>query len=432
MLQNSVKAILMVSIIQIGLLQFSTYAQTSTELKNRFATFLGPNKLARCVWQVEGQKNRKTNFDLGGQSTLMAFDSKDGIKRVLVKPKPGTHYSSASLTWDGKRVLYTDNEKKTINIVDFLDSSTNKVLLTGYEGDGRTWRSPDGRDFVFATEFIGDEVNGSRMYKVNIDKPTEKILVWTCSGATGGTIDQWNCGPRTGWAGATCWAVASSNGRYISGGFPNYGQMAIIDTVTKKISYFKTENGCWPTIARDTTGDVMITPNADDAHRACKIMTKNEVQISRPNFYTGGAMKGNAGVAADNNAWWDALRWTSNRDYCTFWIYYFTRDGQGNITGSDVVNFPGPRLVQISTMKYVALNDNPAFPEGNMDVFFYDAVQTRNPIVAERTALSKTGNLSKMYDLSGRAILSKTQQTKGLNLKVQSGSQKSYVSLELK
>ncbi len=315
-------------------------AKKPEQLISEFKSLLGAHTCARVVWQVEGADGRKPNFDRGVPNSLKVLDSADGIVRELVPKTDGSHFSAASFTWDGKRITFTDNDQRKIYVIDF-DGKNKRCIAEGFDGDGHCFATPDGKQWVFASEAKDALDAPSSLYQINIDNPSEKIEIVKVTWA------------RPEWAGSTCWASMSPDGKYMAGGFPNYNDLGIMEVASKSITKFAI-NGCWPTIARDGSYDVLYTNGDIEAHQQIRIVDKHDKELLRTSLVP---------KVLDPDCFHESLRWMPQRDYLTMSVYK---------EGFFAKGLPQPRIVRLSDMNYVAINDSPISAEGNTDVFLYD------------------------------------------------------------
>lgn len=355
-------------------------AQTADQLKTRFATLLGADKYAKLVWQEEGNNERKPNFDWGGTrqinpNKIKAMDTKDGIVKQIAGAKLNIHYSSATLSWDGAKIIYTENVSHQMIIVDWADT-TKKTVVKNFEGDGHCYQTSDSKNWMLATEYKGDTSTTARLMRINIADTSEKATIFTCTwarAAWGGTIG----------AGSTCWASISSDGKYVAGGFPNYGAIGIL-TVESSSLHTITPTGCWPSMARDATGDVLYTVGS---HTHIRLITKTGTETYLKALGTN--------VLGGESNQYESLRWTSERDYISIYAYKnsFSTEGISN-----------PRLVRVSDLKWAAVVDAPSVAMGNMDAYFYTGTSIAGHDRSAQSVLtqSEVAKNDMMIDTKGR------------------------------
>ena len=99
---------------------------------------------------------------------IMAFDTADGITRVLV-PGPGFCCGS-KLTPDGRRVVYNDMQDGMIYVVNW-DGSGRRPVTKGYARC--TWKNPaDGSQWVYFSDA------NSITYRCRLDDPDVRQVMW--------------------------------------------------------------------------------------------------------------------------------------------------------------------------------------------------------------------------------------------------------------
>jgi hypothetical protein len=227
-------------------------------------------------------------------------------------------------------------------------------------------------------------VNPRRICKVNVDDTTDKTIICTTT---------WNTTSAEEGNFAMQWVSMSYDGKYMVGGFPTYSQIAVFalntsGQVTPQVYnngygwWLTTINanaqGCWPTMARDNTGDVLVTIGD---HYDAMIATHDDKEIS--SWHTLSAI-----------GMFECLRWTPDRNFLTCI----------KCCGTGV---PGPYIVRISDNAVVYLNGSLSTLEGNMDVFFDTpsvVTNTQGTLGVRPVHMNGRDPCGGMFDLRGRSI----------------------------
>jgi hypothetical protein len=357
------------------------YPQTAQERVARFAALFGVGKYARVVWQREGINNRKPNFDIVyGGSEILAMDTKDGAVRTLKPNTSNKHWSGATFTWDGQRVIYYDNVGLAIRIVNW-DGTGDQVLLSNFEGEGRCWQSSDGKNWVLATEFKNN-ANGARLYRVNIANTAERVELFNCA--------TW---ARVGYAGSTCWATTSKDGKYVVGGFPNYGDIGFfqvktpVPTTVTKLD----PNGCWPSISPDNQYHILYTDDGNLAHKQLYIVDINQNVVLQKGLLAGG-------VFTSSTEAFESLRYTSDPDYVALFSAPYA-----DCCAYDATGTTNPKIIRLSNLAWAGVDDNCETPEGDCDVWFYGSTAAGTAPAAPAARMVGRGiSGGRMFDIRGR------------------------------
>jgi len=351
------------------------FAQSASELVSRFGTLLGNDRYARFVWQR--QSGGLPNFSGESANKIMAMDSKFGEIRELVGTNDNKYKSDATFTWDGLRVIYFVNASEEVFVVDFAGGTPR--FLTNGTGGGHCWRSGT-TDYALV-------VSGNDLYKVNIDDAQDKTKI--LDGEAGSDNN------------GVAWASLSPDGQYIAGAFPYYPNVGIAQVNGSPLLF--NPGGCWPTIARDNTHDVLYTI---EPHESIRIANQNGGDVLEKNL--------GEEIYGDGNASeYECLRWTPDRDFITLISFHETGEG-GTCAG-----IPNPKLVKVSTLQHAAIVDNPAGSEGNTDVFFYtgDGTPARKESKRQpRFADANAAGFGLRYDCKGRRIMSPAMNRSGIHV----------------
>ena len=154
---------------------FQTSAQASTQssaqLVTQFST-LFKGRLAKIIWET-----RVSGQIYGNQ--VWGMDTKDCIPHIITQtanlsPASAQLYDPV-MTWDQKRVLVTNGNNMTIYVVNW-DGTGFKSLVSG-NFSGYAWRQ-NTTDWIIATPKTSPSANNASVYRINVDTPTVKVLLW--------------------------------------------------------------------------------------------------------------------------------------------------------------------------------------------------------------------------------------------------------------
>lgn len=226
---------------------------------------------------------------------IFVYDSKTGQTNQITNSSmfptdAELNITWSSFTWDGRRIVFYN--KATTNVYVINKDGTNlRQITTGY-WSSETWRSPiDNSDWVICA-VKGDSLGP--VYRINIDNG-EKVLLWNKTYV--GTPRYEN------------WASLSSDGKYMTATFPWESNKGIV-SVPNGNDFVNLGRGCWPSMAHDTTGDVL---EINDHKRLTMVNRKGTIIIDQPNVTY-------FGVGPSSGWWIDKLRWSNVRDIFNFII----------------------------------------------------------------------------------------------------------------
>lgn len=154
---------------------FQTSAQASTQssaqLVTQFST-LFKGRYAKTIWET-----RVSGQIYGNQ--VWGMDTKDCIPHIITQtanlPPTSAQLYDPVMTWDQKRVLVTNGNNMTIYVVNW-DGTGFKSLVSG-NFSGYAWRQ-NTTDWIIATPKTSPSANNASVYRINVDTPTVKVLLW--------------------------------------------------------------------------------------------------------------------------------------------------------------------------------------------------------------------------------------------------------------
>jgi len=154
---------------------FQTSAQASTQssaqLVTQFST-LFKGRLAKIIWET-----RVSGQIYGNQ--VWGMDTKDCIPHIITQtanlPTASAQLYDPVMTWDQKRVLVTNGNNMTIYVVNW-DGTGFKSLISG-NFSGYAWRQ-NTPAWIIATPKTSPSANNASVYRINVDTPTVKVLLW--------------------------------------------------------------------------------------------------------------------------------------------------------------------------------------------------------------------------------------------------------------
>jgi hypothetical protein len=148
------------------------FSQTSAQLVTQFST-LFKGRLAKIIWET-----RVSGQIYGNQ--VWGMDTKDCIPHIITQtanlsPASAQLYDPV-MTWDQKRVLVTNGNNMTVYVVNW-DGTGFKSLVSGYFS-GYAWRQNNTTDWIIATPKTSPSANNASVYRINVDTPSVKVLLW--------------------------------------------------------------------------------------------------------------------------------------------------------------------------------------------------------------------------------------------------------------
>lgn len=356
---------------------------TATELRTKLTELFGSGKHAKIVWeedQSEGLVGGSGIDNSSVTSAIKCFNTKSGDIRTIINPKSGSYFVRPSFTWNGETVVFTDLRNGVIYTAKFDGTTPASVFVNGFEHGG-CWQG-EGSHWVIANEVQSDiGSSGGKIYKINLADKNQRILVSSRMGM---------------------WPTMSMDGKYVAGLWPGYGTAGCLQLDGNKMVTFGSAggknprsgctsmslNGCWPTIFPD---DSYYTLYIIEPHVQVRIVDKNDVTISITyvgNTIVGGTTGSGGECEAQNE--YNALRWSNNKDYCSF----FTETNAGS----------NAYIFRISDQKYVTLANGGISGKsiGNCDIWFYGATEVNRSLIrSDKQVDFKSGSL---HDLRGLKI----------------------------
>jgi hypothetical protein len=352
-----------VAILVAGLCGISWAEKTDQTVVSQFSTLL-EGKFARIVWMKGGgntSDNVWNNMEVPAENittSIYVCDTKDGIRRPLSTKLPVGHLTNPAITADGKTVVFCVGGAAEIWISDFEGTNPHKIASPYISF--KTWRNPaDNSDWIVALS----QADGSA-YRININDPTKKTLLY-------------NLVPD----GNLCYAGLSKDGTYLIGAFPEYGNLGISKVPSGAInkSIFN-PNGCWANFSKVTEGKILYTI---DPHVEIKEMDITGKLILKKNIFSNGA----PGPA------YNALRWTNDDDYISYWPYNDPVGGSSKM----------PVVLRVSSLAWASLYDNATDFNGNSDVHIYSGSITNisTPLTIYRAIDKKNHGIPMFFSING-------------------------------
>jgi hypothetical protein len=155
------------------------------------------------------------------------------------------------------------------------------------------------------------------------------------------------------------------------GGFPNYGDLALLTVATKKLADLD-PNGCFPTMSPDNNYNILYTDNGATSHQQLYMIDKDQHQVMAKNLWTGTVK-----VFKSSNERFESLRYTSDAGFVALFSSPYSDASAYTAAGSS-----NPKIIRLSDLAWAAVNDNCETPEGNADVWFYSDAGVRGQAVA--------------------------------------------------
>lgn len=199
-------------------------------------------KQTRVVWVRDfGAKNRNSSENKN-KSKIMGFDSKEGKEHIILDQLDG--YANLLFTPDGNRVVFSNEHKKQIYVIDW-DGKNLRKIVDGYLLD--VWQDPKTKKLwlYYLRGFDGK----TPAYRVPIDGSGKPELIWDATSE----VDH---------------LQLSRDGKQASGLFP-WPKGGVANMETKEWQLLG--NGCWTSLAPDNSRMFWIF---DGAHRNVHITTQ--------------------------------------------------------------------------------------------------------------------------------------------------------------
>jgi len=130
----------------------------------------------KLVW-VRSAPDKNSEATKNPTYTLIGFDTQENKERILLSGLLQNVYPW--ITYDGSRVIVPDPSKKVSYVMDW-DGKNKKVLAQGKLAEALCyWRDPKtGTEWVYMANAVKGPKNLGPVYRVQLDKPTVKELVW--------------------------------------------------------------------------------------------------------------------------------------------------------------------------------------------------------------------------------------------------------------
>jgi hypothetical protein len=319
----------------------SLIAQFSDLFNGRFAKIIW---LTRAPGQIYGNQ-------------VWGMDTKDCIPHQITRDAdlaPGNaQLYDPVMTWDQQRVVVTDGNSMTVYAVNFDGSGFKKVVTGNFSGGA--WRQ-NNTDWILTSAKTNPTAKNASVYRVNIDTPTVKVLLWNKTVIGSGTSFH---------------PSLSVDGTHMGENYP-HPNMGIATVPNGSLSFSSKTLGeiCVPTMSRDNKYQCLCW---NFAHTNFIIFDTTGNSILNKDFTTSLPFNGTT-----NQAHW--LRWSNDYDIAT------------------VDNF----VVRISDLQKVDMSAAATLPVA-IEVFIYGESDVKTSFQLN-SAIPRRGRSATLYDGLGRNI----------------------------
>ncbi len=347
---NAARLLLIVLIGLSGIVYAKTDATRKSELTSLFGT---------SSWRIVYED------DLEGAPVLQKLDSTGKINPFLKTAGSNNHLPN--FTIDGTRVVYINAGAGSVCIADWATGTAKTIVSGGYTGgDGdavSSYKNSAGKDMVLCKPG-----NSSTVYLIDADNTSDKQTAY--SG---------NLSPS--------YISISGDGKYIAADWSGYNTVGVYDVVNKSGPTYwpcsgmgvqspnQCAGGCWLTIARDNTHNIIYTI---EPHRGCLKINGTQKLLDKtfPFIQSGTEYNG--------------LRWSNDQNFCS--VY------------DDENQSANPYIVRLSDMSYVTLEDGLSTLAGHVGMHIGPASPVSTFPVAHNVNVSFGIKPSLIVDLLGRPI----------------------------
>jgi hypothetical protein len=349
--KNTTRPVIRLNVVCVAVLAATafSFSQTSSPLIAQFSELL-KGRYAKIIWmtRVPGQI-------YGNQ--VWGMDTKDCIPHQITRDAdlaPGNaQLYDPVMTWDQRRVVVTDGNSMTVYVVNFDGSGFKKVVTGNFSGGA--WRQ-NNTDWILTSAKTSPTARNASVYRVNIDTPTVKVLLWNKT-ITG--------------SGTSFHPSLSVDGTRMGENYP-HPSMGIATVPNGSLSFSNKALGeiCVPTMSRDNKYQCLCW---NFAHTNFIIFDTTGNSILNKDFTTSLPFNGTT-----NQAHW--LRWSNDYDIAT------------------VDNF----VVRISDLQKVDMGMAGTAPVA-IEVFVYGVAAVKTSFRLKGTT-PQHGRPAALYDCLGRKI----------------------------
>jgi hypothetical protein len=325
------------------------FSQTPSQLITQFSDLL-KGRYAKIIWMT-----RVSGQIYGNQ--VWGMDTRDCIPHQITRtadlPPGSAQLYDPVMTWDQQRVVVTNGNSMTVYVVNFDGSGFKKVVTGNFSGGA--WRQ-NTTDWILAAPKTSPSANNSSVYRINIDTPTVKVLLWNKTTIASGTSFH---------------ASLSVDGTRMGENYP-HPNMGIATVPNGSIVFSKPAGSeiCVPTMSRDNKYQCLCW---SATHTSFIIFDITGNVILSKDFT--GSLPFNGST---NQAHW--IRWSNDYDIAT------------------VDNY----VVRISDLQKVNLGAAVTAPVA-IEVFIYGSTKIKDPLQLHETVPRREAPPD-LYDCLGRNL----------------------------